>query len=292
MRKSSKLRNWLKLMTGALMLFAVLAVGMEFYSITVHADSAGKVTATSAKIRKEPSTSSETLASVEQDAKVSITGQIKASDGYTWYQVDDAGQKGYIRSDLISITDGSTPPTVVSSTTTTTTPSSTPTTSTPDETVVDVNAVEPVSGSVSSGSPVRVRQNASTTSRIVSTAQSGLSLTITGTATGTDGKDWYQVKFTSGSSEINGFIRADYVTVSGDLLPPGTGTEDPEGTEQPEVTEPEPEPTKAWDTFFKDGKWHLQDNNNGYSYDIDEMFASVKSNTDTLNDMAKSKKTQ
>lgn len=292
MRKSSELHNWLRVMAGMLMLFAVLAVGLGSFSITGHADSAGKVTAAGARIRKEASTSSEVLASLEQNDVISIKGQIKGGDGYTWYQVDDAGMTGYIRSDLISITDGSTPPTIATTTTPTTPTTSTPTTSTPDETLVDVTEVEPVSGTVSGGSPVRVRQNASTTSRIVSTVQSGQTLTVTGTATGTDGKEWRRVSFNSGSSQINGFIRADYVSVSEDLVPPGTEPQTPGNVEQPDPVDSNATETKAWDTYYENGTWHLRDNSTANTYDIQQIFDSVEANTKTLNDTIKSHKTQ
>ena len=163
-------------------------------------------------------------------------------------------------------------------------------TSTPDEKLVDVTEVEPVSASVSSSSPVRVRQNASTTSRIVTTAQSGLALTVVGQATGTDNKEWYQVSFISNGSEVSGFIRADYVTVNGELAAPGSASPSQPETQQPEAT-PEPETAgKAWDTYY-DTKWHLVDNTTGNSYDIEQIFSSVEANTKTLQDTLSENKT-
>lgn len=293
MKKIDRMYQRLRVTAGILLLFAALAVGLsaEAFSIVSHADSTGKVTASSAKIRKEPSTTSETLASASQNAALNVKGQIQGSDGYTWYQVSDGSVTGYMRSDLMEISDGSTPSTIVSPTSPSTT-TSTPTTSTPDEPLVDVTDVEPVSGSVSGGSQVRVRQNASTTSRIVSTARSGLALTVTGTATGTDGEKWCRVSFTSGSSEVTGFIRSDYVTVSGELVPVGAGTEQPEGTPQEPDTEPEPEETKDWDTYYEGEKWHLVDNTTGNSYDIAQIFSSVEENSKTLKDSLNKNRTQ
>ena len=293
MKKSNRLYQWLRVMAGTLLLSAALAVGLsaDAFSIVSHAESAGKVTASSANIRKEPSTSSETLASTSQGAALNVKGQTTGSDGYTWYQVSDGSVTGYIRSDLMEITDGSTPSTIVSPTSPSTT-TSTPTTSTPDEPLVDVTDVEPVSGSVSGGSQVRVRQNASTTSRIVSTARSGLAVTVTGTATGTDGEQWRRVSFISGSSEVTGFIRADYVTVSGDLVPVGAGTEQPEGTPQEPDTEPEPEKVKDWDTYYEGEKWHLLDNTTGDTWDIAQIFSTVEENTNTLKAILNKNKTQ
>jgi hypothetical protein len=295
MRKIDGLDKGFRAAFGILMLIAVLTAGLQMLSITSLADSAAKVTATSAKIRKEPNTGSDTVGSAEKDAVLSVKGQTTGSDGYTWYQVSvDASTTGYIRSDLITITDGSTPATIVASTTaTTTTTTSTATTSTPDETLVEVSEVEAVSASVSGGSPVRVRQNASTTSRIVSTAQSGLALTVTGQATGTDGNEWYQVNFISNGSEVTGFIRADYVSVSGELVPAGTAAEVSEDGEQESVTESESEvETKDWDTYYADDKWHLMDNTTGNSYDIEQIFASVEANTTTLKEALAKNKTQ
>ncbi len=292
MRKRDRLHYGCKALLGTFILLAAMLVALtaDSYAIIGRAESIGKVTATSAKIRKEPSTSSDTLASVAQNAVLSVKGQTTGSDGYVWYQVDDSGTTGYIRSDLMTITDGSTPATIVSSTGSQTV--STPTTSTPDETVVEVTEVEPVSASVSGSSPVRVRQNASTTSRIVNTAQVGLALTVTGQAVGTDGQDWYQVSFTSGGSEVKGFIRAQYVTVSGELVPAGTASVD-DDPEQGGDTAPEPvEETKDWDTYYEGDKWHLLDNTSGNVWDIENIFSSVEDNQKTLQEMLDKNKTQ
>lgn len=297
MKKENRWYGRLKAIAGALVLVAVLAAGLssDAFTIVSRADSAGKITATSAKIRKSASTSSDTLASVARGDSVSVKGQTTGSDGYTWYQVVVNGSEtGYIRSDLMEITDGSTPASLTNSTTTQTTPSSsTPTTSTPDETVVEVTAVEPISGNVSGTSPVRVRQNASTTSRIVSTAQGGLALTVTGTANGTDGKEWYQVTFSTNGTEVQGFIRADYVSVSGELTLAGTQTEQPEVPAEPAAEEPDTkEETKDWETYYQNETWHLLDNTSGKSYDIQNIFDTVQANNDTLTEVIATNKTQ
>ncbi len=296
MKNTNRLHRWLRTLAGAFVLMAVLAAGftMDAFTITSHAESMGKITATSAKIRKEPSTSSETVGSAEKDATVSVKGQTTGGDGYTWYQVSvDANTTGYIRSDLMEITDGSTPATIVPSTTGQSSTASTPTTSTPDEALVDVEEVEPVSASVSGTSPVRVRQNASTTSRIVSTAQGGLALTVTGKATGTDGKNWYLVNFIANGSEVSGFIRADYVSVSGDLVPAGTAKEEPQETEpSQEAPEEKVEETKDWETYYQNDEWHLLDNTTGNSYNIAQIFETVEANNKTLKETLATNQTQ
>ena len=226
----------------ALMLAVVMGFCVDSFAIISHAQSQATVIAASAKIRKEPSTSSEVLGSTEKDKVITINNQVQGSDGYVWYQTFvNADTLGYIRSDLVTITDGTTPPTVTlveattnnsgSNTTTTTTPS--------NETPIDVTVVNPVSATVIGGASVRIRGNASTTSQIVTTASNGLVLTVTGTANGTDGKVWYKVSFNANGSDVEGFIRSDFVSLSGELTPyveeptPEQPTEDP-------TTDPEP----------------------------------------------------
>ena len=194
MKKTVQRISKCKAFWGMLALVLVLGAGLFAGELAIvsHAESAAKVTASSAKIRKSADSSSEVIGSATKDKTISIKSQTKGADGYTWYEVYvDANTLGYIRSDLVSITDGSTPSSSSGTTTTTTTT----TTATPapavNETPVEVTAVEPLSATVTGGQSVRVRSNASTTSQIVTTAENGMALTVTGQATGTDGKTWY-----------------------------------------------------------------------------------------------------
>ena len=298
MRRTKEMQvGWLLLrsaVTVALVLMA--AMFMRGFSIVSHAESAAKVTATSAYIRKTPDASSETIGSAEKDKVISIKSQVQGSDGYTWYEVyKDANTLGYIRSDLVEITDGTTPPTGTVPAASTTTPTPAPTTSTPipDEPLVDVEAVNPVEAKVQGGDSVRIRQNASTTSRIITKVKSGMALTITGTATGKDNKTWYQVTFLSNGSEMSGFIRSDYTNVNPDTLTPyteETPTEDPGVDEPPEEVEPVVE--KAYDTLFQDGVWILVDSEAGQGYDIQELFTGVTTNAELYMESEKTVKTQ
>ena len=218
----------------ALMLAVVMGFCVDSFAIISHAQSQATVIAASAKIRKEPSTSSEVLGSTEKDKVITINNQVQGSDGYVWYQTFvNADTLGYIRSDLVTITDGTTPPTVTLVESTTNNNGSNTSNTTTPETPVDVTVVNPVSATVTGGASVRIRGNASTTSQIVTTASNGLVLTVTGTANGTDGKVWYKVSFNANGSDVEGFIRSDFVSLSGELTPyveeptPEQPTEDP-----------------------------------------------------------------
>jgi len=267
------------------MLALVLVLGAGLFAgdlaIVSHAESAAKVTASSAKIRKSADSSSEVIGSASKDKTISIKSQTKGADGYTWYEVYvDANTLGYIRSDLVSITDGSTPSSSSGTTTTTTTT----TTATPapavNETPVEVTAVEPLSATVTGGQSVRVRSNASTTSQIVTTAENGMALTVTGQATGTDGKTWYQITFISNSIEVTGFIRSDYVALSGELQAP---VEEQPTEEQPTDEQPAEDTqttSKDWDTQLQGDAWYLLDMAGQKQYKIDDLFNSLNQITE------------
>ena len=277
MKKTVQRISKCKAFWGMLALVLVLGAGLFAGDLAIvsHAESAAKVTASSAKIRKSADSSSEVIGSAAKDKTISIKSQTKGADGYTWYEVYvDANTLGYIRSDLVSITDGSTPSSSSGTTTTTTTT----TTATPapavNETPVEVTAVEPLSATVTGGQSVRVRSNASTTSQIVTTAENGMALTVTGQATGTDGKTWYQITFISNSIEVTGFIRSDYVALSGELQAP---VEEQPTEEQPVEEQPEDTQTtsKDWDTQLQGDAWYLLDMAGQKQYKIEDLFNSI-----------------
>ena len=274
MKKTVQRISKCKAFWGMLALVLVLGAGLFAGDLAIvsHAESAAKVTASSAKIRKSADSSSEVIGSAAKDKTISIKSQTKGADGYTWYEVYvDANTLGYIRSDLVSITDGSTPSSSSGTTTTTTTATPAPAV---NETPVEVTAVEPLSATVTGGQSVRVRSNASTTSQIVTTAENGMALTVTGQATGTDGKTWYQITFISNSIEVTGFIRSDYVALSGELQAP---VEEQPAEEQPVEEQPEDTQTtsKDWDTQLQGDAWYLLDMAGQKQYKIEDLFNSI-----------------
>ena len=282
MKKTVQRISKCKVFWGMLALVFVLGAGLfsENLAIVSHAESAAKVTASSAKIRKTADSSSEVIGSAAKDKAISIKSQTKGADGYTWYEVYvDANTLGYIRSDLVSITDGSTPPSSSGTTTTTTTTTATPA-PVVNETPVEVTAVEPLSATVTGGQSVRVRSNASTTSQIVTTAENGMALTVTGQATGTDGKTWYQISFISNSVEVTGFIRSDYVALSGELQAP---VEEQPVEEQPTDEQPAEDTqttSKDWDTQMQGDAWYLLDMAGQKQYKIEDLFNSLNQITE------------
>ena len=280
----TKRNSWnSKIVMGMLAFVLVLFLGLtnDAFSFVSQAQSQGKVTASSANIRKEPSASSESLGSAANGAAVTINGQTTGSDGKVWYQVFvNADTLGYIRSDLVSITDGTTPDNLEGAGTTTGT-----------TTQEGVEAVEPISATVKGGNRVRVRAAATTDSEIVTAVENGSALTVNGRTTGADGNVWYQVAFIENGAEVAGFIRSDFVELSGELVP--IVTEDPTTTE-PDTTEPEPEPevTKDWETQLQGEDWYLLDMANNGQYKISDIFAAVNTNKAAYEEANKTVKSQ
>ena len=259
---------------SSIALALVLAISVEQFGITSLAQSQGEVSVSSAKIRSDASASATVVGSAAQGDKVTINGQKQSSDGYTWYQIFvNADTLGYIRSDLVTITDGTTPSSISSDSST----SSNETTVSNTTANVEVEQVNPVSATVSGGQAVRVRANASTAGSIVTTVEGGVALTVTGRANGVDGKVWYQVNFISNGTEVSGFIRSDYVDLSEDLTPytepvEETPTEDDEIIPEEIVTV-----TKDWETQY-DETWYLVDNVKSERYKIEDIFSAVENN--------------
>lgn len=68
------------------------------------------ISAASAKVRSGPSTNDSTVASLEKDSRVVVSGQSNGSDGKVWYYVtftaeDGSEKSGFIRSDLLELGD-------------------------------------------------------------------------------------------------------------------------------------------------------------------------------------------
>ena len=279
MKTKGKIRlGWQMAGVTIVTLAMMMMLGMtDVFSMICQAESAGKVTASSANIRKSADPNSDVVGSATSGREVSIKSQTTGTDGKVWYQVYvDATTMGYIRSDLVKITDGSTPSTENGNNSTTQTGGDS--TSQSGQTVtpsVEVTSVVAVEGKVKGSDSVRVRSDATTNgNNIVTTAARGQKVTVTGVAKDSEGKDWYLVGFEADGANVSGFIRSDYVRLSGDLTEesveePGENTE----TEEPQPEqEPEPEIKKPYETALVNDNWYLYDYDNEKQYNIAEFI--------------------
>lgn len=311
MKKESKVHEsgavrilYATVFTLALVLSLSLFTG--WFSIVSHAESAGRVISSDgARVRSSASSSADVLTSYAQNTNISIRSQINASDGYVWYEVwTDADKLGYIRSDLVEITDGSTPPESTQVTPTNQQPAdntqpadTTPADTTPagNGTPADVTKVNPVSATVKGGDNVRIRNSASTSesSQIITTVQSGLALTVIGQVTGTDGKLWYQVSFSSNGSDVTGYIRSDFVNLSEDLTPYTEPETPPEAVDDGTGVAPSaPVEEKPYETVFYDGEWKFLITETGESYGVEAMLNLLSGKDEAVAKLEKSKRGQ
>ncbi len=260
MRRTKDLKSQ---MLGFVMTFMVMCVMFVCISFTSLA-AEGKITTTSAKIRKEANTSCDVVGSAAYGETYDIINEVTGSDGYTWYQISYEEDKlGYVRSDLMQKIGGDT--------------------STPSTTASEVTELQPVNCSVTGGQ-VNIRSNASTSGNKVAQVRAGEVMTINGQATDSENKTWYRVTFTSDSGDVTGFVRSDFVSVSSELVPV-TETQQPEVDEPPVVEDPvvdEPEVavpvlSKDYETVEEGDVWYLIDNVEGNRYNLESvMNAAIK----------------
>lgn len=270
-----------KLLVKVLGGVAVFAAAILMFSgIALQAEAAtAKITASSVRVRKEASTSSEVVTSVSNGDSFTIQSEVTGSDGYVWYKISVNNQLGYIRSDLAQKSEGGSTTTTITTTT-------------------EVTEVQPISAKVTGGQ-VRVRPDASTNGSAVTTVAKDTVVTVNGMAKGADNKTWYKVSFRSGNNDINGFIREDFLQLTGELVP--IVEETLENPDEPVVDDPTTEvpdtpvvQTKDYETFEADGKWYLVNNTTSpaYQYEIAKVFEAAETNAKLYEDSLKKVKTQ
>ncbi len=211
---------------GLLTVFCMIAVlyGVSFVS---HADEKGRITASNVNVRESASTTATAVATLSTDDLVDVLAETTGTDNMKWYKITtESGVTGYVRSDFV-----------------------TKATVTVDVTATDAKTV------YIAGNSANIRQDASTSSARVATAQGGSKVTITGEATGSDGNKWYQISFDANGTTLTGFIRSDLVTTAAPTQDPevtviegGEGNEPEGGAEEIPSEEPGQVPSESEDT--------------------------------------------
>ena len=289
MKGNVQVMKWCKRISLFMLAVAMVCVLDIFSSVSFA--SSGK-TNSNAKIRKEANPSSTQLGLAEKGTTVEISGESKGTDGKTWYKVSVNNINGYIRSDLIDVSGDSG-----------TTDSGNNGNSGSSTTIDGLEQVVQIEATVSGGNSVRIRTSASTanSNNILTTAANGTKVTVVARTTGSDKKLWYQIKLTVDGNEVMGYIRNDYLTLSGEVKPlteenvapqekDTTPEENKQEEEQTKNTET-PTQTKRYDTRFMNDKWYMLDYEANKQYDIDQVFSAAKEFEEKyLTEQAKTKK--
>ncbi len=263
-----------------------LALGLGLCGLEAHAQASGTISSASAKIRQEPSTQSAVLGSLSSGATVTLEAQTQGADGMTWYQVSvEGGQTGYIRSDLVTKGAGDLP-TVSTGAAAAAAPGATAVALAP---TVEIEYLQPVAATVTGGQSVRARADASTSAAIVATVSPSVALQVMGRAQGADGNTWYLVEFDQGGGLVNGFIRADFVSLSGEALPL---EEVAAVTEEVPESEPVVEEVKEYETVLEGETWYLVNQVESLRYDIVQYISASNQNAAALQENIKTVKIQ
>ena len=261
-------------MLGILALALAFGIGLfgEAFSIVAYAESQGRITASSAKIRRSPTVNSDMVAGAQNGEVLTVTGQVQGDDGRIWWKVVKGDQEGYVREDLISVSDAPSVPSEGNQN---------------PVAPVEVTAVNPVAATVKEENG-RIRSDASVSGQILVEVQNGAALTVTGQATDAEGKLWYQVSYLSGESTVNGFIRSDYVDLAGELTP---ATGEPTEPEAPAEPEP-PVEVKEWDTALRADGWYVYNTETNDGWSIDALLNNAQSAIEAAADNEKAIKNQ
>ncbi|MBP3784980.1 MAG: SH3 domain-containing protein [Butyrivibrio sp.] len=279
-----------------------VSAGLSAYAYT---ETTGTVSQDNVKVRESASTTSAQVSSLKKGNTIEIVDEATDASGYVWYKIRvNKSEYGYVRSDLVSKAGGSSS----SSSSTTSNESQSNAAAAEQLPATTATAVDAKSATITEES-VNVREGAGTKYNSVGKVTKGDTVTITGEATGTDNKTWYQVTF--GSSNKTGYVRSDLLQVSEaapeETTEGGEGAEGAEGegeaTETPEESEASEEEnndpavtSEAGDGHYslvyltddESGEpiWYLYDNIEGYRVKVNELIDAAKS-SDEVNKLVK-----
>ena len=268
--KVQGMRIWRKALVMFALAFALVFLA-EGFKIISRAESG--TTNNAVNMRKTPSKNGDLVKKLEKGTAVELGNLVdgKDGDGKKWYEVTVGGSSGYIRSDLINKGTSN----AGGNDSSNATPAG------------QIESVTPVAATVAGNSKnVRVRTSADTktSNNILVTVNKGTEVTVIGKTVDTDKITWYQVKLTVEGREVVGYIRHDYLNISGEIVPftPEQTTPDPTGEDEivdnsePQTTEPIAT-SKAYETKLVRGEdgtetWYLMDINGSQQYNLDEIF--------------------
>ena len=294
-RKETFMKGMLGIMT-CLMVFCFTG----FISEAVQ----GKVTAETAKIRKEANTDSEVIGSTAKGKTVDIVGAVKDSSGTVWYKVPNGNNTyGYIRSDLIQTSDD------IKVTESSSTSSSTENTTKPADTVP--TAITEQQATVKESS-IRIRSGASTQHDTVTSLPQGTVMKLIGEATDSAGNKWYQMTCDYNGKTVEGYVRSDLITIgapaegdgetaegetseNGEAVDGSSETAETEGTQentQAEQVTAEPE-YNDYEVVYNDGEYWLYNNIDSTMMKVTEVLnvvTTANENNEQMQEQIKSNK--
>jgi len=253
------LRNYLAGAVVAASVFVLSSAGV-FAATT-------KVTVGECRVRTSASTSSEVAFTAKRGAELEVLSATDPGDGYTWYEVKDGADHGFIRSDLVEKPAGFEA-------------NNDPAGGTSEGSAGDESSPSSGVGSsqalagVVSADTVTVRSGASTSTSKAGSAKGGQEVSITGEAMDADGYTWYQISFIANDKAVEGFIRADFLEITQFAEPEEEVEEEP----APVIEKPEPKVNNDYEVIYEENsdgemEWFLYDHIKGTKQAISNIYA-------------------
>ena len=218
--KGKMIGNVVLSLIASLVIFT--GTGLTAFAYT---ETTGTVSQDNVKVRESASTTATQVSSLRIGDTIDIVDEATDASGYVWYKIRvNKSEYGYVRSDLVkkSGSSDSSTSTTTATTTSTTTASNAAAASLPATTVTATDQK-----SATAVDNCKVRSGAGTGYEQVGNLTKGDSVTITGEATGTDSKTWYQITY--GANAKTGFVRGDLLNIV--EAAPAENTETAENTE-------------------------------------------------------------
>lgn len=271
--------NGKKIMRGTILTALVMAV-MLYVNSTVSMAYFVVVKSDSTRVRNSASTESDVMTTVNAGERLDVSSEEQGADGKTWYKVVINNASGYVRSDTVTKEDEG---------------------AAAANTATDVQPVETSSSGTVTSMPsqaatiksdnVNVRSNASTSGDVVAKLTSGAAVTLTGTATDSSGKTWYQVNFINNGSNVTGFIREDFVE-PGEVVEPEAPAEGEEDAELADIygdmpTEEDMPENNDYELFFEPDSegvdcWYVHDNIAQKRYKLEQLLQADEMNVHNM----------
>ncbi|MBO6242405.1 MAG: SH3 domain-containing protein [Butyrivibrio sp.] len=218
--KGKRIGNVVLSLIAGLVIFT--GAGLTAFAYT---ETTGTVSQDNVKVRESASTTATQVSSLKIGDTIDIVDEETDASGYVWYKIRvNKSEYGYVRSDLVKKSGSS------DSSTSTTTSTSTSTTTEANAAAASLPATTVTATDQKSATAVdncKVRSGAGTGYEQVGNLTKGDSVTITGEATGTDSKTWYQITY--GANAKTGFVRSDLLNIV--ETAPAETTETAESTE-------------------------------------------------------------
>ena len=237
----------------------VFAIGFMFYGMTLpvnaYIQKAGTVNE-AVTLRQNADSSSNQVMELTSGQAVKVNNELKDANGTVWYQliVGDT-TLGYVPASTVTISDnaagyqGSTM-----------------------QTVQTVTITERI-GTVTAGTAIRVREQATTTSEQIASMESGDTFLVLSDIDTGDGYTWYKVEFDDHGTKVIGHVRSDLVKVE-------EVTREVEQIVEVPVTTPSEDETSAPYSVSSQVNaegttvWYLTDNATGDAKEISSLLNS------------------